>query len=113
MRTADVGTVSHGTMRTRDLIDAFTQHLRWLYGLNEVYPRTGTLHARSRELIDEMRRVRVSYADRDDYYESEAACDHLDALFEILNEYAPPGHYFGAHEGDGSDYGFWPHGDDD
>jgi hypothetical protein len=32
----------------------------------------------------------------------------LDELFDIMNEYAPDGTCFGAHIGDGADYGFWP-----
>ena len=31
----------------------------------------------------------------------------LHDLLDALNEYAPPFCYFGAHEGDGSDFGFW------
>lgn len=28
-------------------------------------------------------------------------------LWNILDSVAPDGHYFGAHPGDGSDFGFW------
>jgi hypothetical protein len=44
----------------------------------------------------------------DEYYSSDESCYDLDALFDALDGYAPPGHYFGSHEGDGADYGFWP-----
>lgn len=42
----------------------------------------------------------------------EQASDDTYMLFDILDSIAPVGCYFGAHEGDGSCYGFWPFGDD-
>lgn len=47
-----------------------------------------------------------------DYWEDQAS-DDLHELFDILDAIAPEGCYFGAHEGDGSLYGFWPCDDDD
>jgi len=32
----------------------------------------------------------------------------IDELFDLLNDVAPPGYYFGSLEGDGADFGFWP-----
>lgn len=34
--------------------------------------------------------------------------DRVDAMFEALCECAPEGTYFGAHDGDGACFGFWP-----
>lgn len=48
-----------------------------------------------------------SRIDNDGYYGSENADWDLEALFDALDHYALPGFYFGAHPGDGSDYGYW------
>lgn len=46
-----------------------------------------------------------------DYWKDQASED-LNTLFDALDSIAPEGCYFGAHEGDGSLYGFWPCDDD-
>lgn len=50
---------------------------------------------------------------REGDYWTEQASDDLQDLFDILDSIAPEGCYFGALEGDGSCYGFWPCEDDD
>ena len=34
--------------------------------------------------------------------------EDMDELYEALNDVCPPFVYFGAHPGDGADFGFWP-----
>lgn len=87
------GSISHGTMRPQDvlpaLLDALAEHDRDAY-------------AQCLHLIP-------AHASEDDdaaWWVDEAP-DHVDALFDALNDCAPAGLYFGAHPGDGSDYGFW------
>lgn len=51
-----------------------------------------------------------AYAGEDDdhpWWESEDCNERLSELFDVLNDYAPEGYYFGAHPGNGSDFGFW------
>lgn len=90
-----VGTISHGTLRYVDLIPAMANAIReiepdhiWL----DHYSQSEDVIARADNDSD--------LSDQDIYLFEEA--------FDILNDLAPEGYYFGAHEGDGSDYGFWP-----
>lgn len=39
--------------------------------------------------------------------------DAVDELVYRLDLLAPKGYYFGAHPGDGSDFGFWRYSDED
>jgi len=88
MTKPTIGTVLSGTMRAEDLIPAFL-NLADDLGLS----------------VDTM----LQYATLPEgYYESEDAMYDLAQLFEALDSIAPEGCYFGAHPGDGSDYGFWP-----
>ena len=86
---ATIGSISHGTMRMRDLIPTFIGECERL----GVKVPTGKPRQRDIET------------------ETEDAQEFCDALFDALDVVAPDGCYFGAHPGDGSDYGFWPNED--
>lgn len=101
LNESEPGTVSRGTMRTEDLIPTFMSHLfkedpkkaRMIW---KKYPNL--LHA----LCDKQAGI------ESDWWESEEAYDILNNdLFDEMQNYAPEGHYFGSHPGDGSDYGYW------
>ena len=108
MKHAQPGTVSHGTTRIADLIPAFAAALERLQNAN-CYTRDGDerelvkLHERCTNLLARIEQ----HQNEPEYFDSETADDDLHDLFDLLGEFAPPGHYFGSHEGDGSDYGFW------
>jgi hypothetical protein len=89
MATGTIGTVIHATLRTEDLLAAFADELEHLGANNPEHVA----------LAQEARTINP-----DDEWADEFVSDLMDAL----NEYAPDGCYFGAHEGDGSDFGFWP-----
>ncbi len=80
----ELGSVISGTLRPQDLGPAFVETLR------EIDPESEIL--RETDGFD---------WGRDD------APEMLADLVDALNEYAPDGAYFGAHPGDGSDFGFW------
>ena len=87
MKTLDLGSYSHGTLRDEDLADTLRDMLRSME------------HDDSALLSDLDAIVEDSHMD----YASEVIDDAIDAL----QEYAPPFCYVGFHEGDGSDLGVW------
>lgn len=87
------GTVSHATMRSEDIGPAF------LSKLEELNPDAARKFKR-----DYRNAVRRDFREGKDPEDTGFA---IEALFEALNAEAPEGVYFGANEGDGSDYGFW------
>jgi hypothetical protein len=85
-------------MRDEDLIPAFEDVLR----------QAGVkLPRRPIEVTNLLAGKAVSDAGR------ERVSDYTHDLFDALDEVAPEGCYFGAHPGDGADFGFWPCEDDD
>jgi hypothetical protein len=83
-----LGSISHGTLRPEDLIPTFAAELERV--------RDPDCHADLSALCDDV-----------DYDDDEEAGDILERLTDALSGYAPDYCYFGAHPGDGSDFGFW------
>lgn len=99
MKYATVGSISHGTLRTEDLLDAFASELE------DCITRNPEL-----ELAERERLTRLVW-DAREFDEETADYDGTELVIELkdaLQEFAPPYCYFGASEGDGSDFGFWP-----
>lgn len=102
---ATIGTVSHGTLRTEDLIEAFMSAVDDLIEMPASDdPRDVAEVGRIHDVLGAIERR----MDSPDYFESEEAHWDLEDLTEILEALAPLYCYFGATEGDGSDFGFWP-----
>jgi hypothetical protein len=95
----ETGSLIHGTHRPQDLIPAFLEEVRNRDpGHYEGFMATpfGPIPAHAMEDEDA------------EWWMSEDAAYLLEELFDILDEAAPEGYRFGAHEGDGSDFGYWP-----
>lgn len=93
----NIGSVSHATMREEDLIPAFISELRSQRPLSRAH----------RKLIREIESRMCAVQDMAEYYDSDDASSDLEELFNALEAYCMPYFYFGAHPGDGADYGYW------
>lgn len=93
-RKVTFGTISHGTLRTVDLAEAFAAELDYLD--SEALARIDAEYA--------------EVADAEDWedIDEETLSWYVGALSDALQELAPPYAYFGALESDSSDFGFWP-----
>jgi hypothetical protein len=91
--------VIHGTLRNQDLIPAF------LEAVLQLDPDTPMALIEAM-MPEELREVPQDNDDHEWWY-TETAYWVLEHLDNKLNDHAPDGYYFGAHEGDGSDFGFW------
>ena len=96
MNYASPGTVSHGTLRNEDLLDTFSD------ALEDCITRNPALPLKHRETA-----TTLVWDAREAEPDSEIAGELINDLIDALNEFAPPGSYFGTLEGDGSDFGFW------
>ncbi len=92
-----LGTVSSGTLRTEDLLDAFEFYCR-TYGGKEG-KKLAREYARLGDTADTL-------ADRDAVQEE--ADGLLEDMTRNLEDIAPDFAYFGTLEGDGAEFGFWP-----
>lgn len=101
MNYATPGTIIHATLRPEDLLTAFAGELEDCVTRNPELPLTG--REAMTKLVWDAREVTA--------FESEESSEIISELMEALQMFAPPGHYFGSNEGDGSDFGYWPGGD--
>jgi hypothetical protein len=90
------GTVISGTLKPDDLIPVFFQVL------DEMHP----IHAQ--EIWNEYHLELAWCWETAKGPEPERIPELLELLTDALDNCAPEGCYFGAHPGDGSDFGFWP-----
>lgn len=95
--------VSSGTLVNSDLLEKFVYALTSIMLANSDHSskKNVELVAEASQLVRQMKKHPQNMLAQDD------AEFLVEDLHEALNEYAPEGYYFGAHPGDGADFGFW------
>lgn len=110
MRYASFGSISHGTLRADDLLESFADELEYHVRCNTDCLSVQDV-VRFGNLINEARAESAKFSsdegddDAEDFGDN--AAEMVLELQDALQEFAPPYAYFGAHEGDGADFGFW------
>jgi len=101
-------------MRTEDLLEAYANELEYLMKREDKRVKANNQQAALiGNVLAEVNSRHVEYAKfiaeaRDIDPDSDEASELVNELADALREYTPAYCYFGAHEGDGADYGFWP-----
>lgn len=112
--------LSHATHRNSDLIDSFGGFLKEILEVEcyeaeirdeELRDRMKELVEQAEEYLNDFKEEELNYPE-DDYFREDINC-FIDELFNVLNDISPVGCTFGANEGDGADFGFWPVWDDE
>lgn len=110
IKFASLGSISSGTLRTEDLLSSFTSELEWQISRNGKFlamPENFALRDRLAKLLGEAQDAWQDDGEtlQDEETASEIVNDLQDALCE---NFAAPYCVFGAHEGDGACFGYWP-----
>ncbi len=110
LKTASLGSISHGTLKTEDLLSAFISELEWQIGSNGEYFANPENFGERDKLAKLLGEAQDCFGDEDEIDESkqETADELVNELQDALGTFAGPYCHFGTHEGDGSDFGFWP-----
>jgi len=86
MAQFEIGSISTGTLRPEDLLPAFARELE--------------RHAPDHALVTEANNILV--------WDDGGASELINDIQDALQSYCPPFVTFGAHPGDGADFGYWP-----
>lgn len=103
-----IGSISSGTLNPRDLADAFYFAADRIGGHHPEFIADHALRDSWWDRLGKIGEVLFPNDGGSMADDGETVADCVDELFELLGEVAPPYCYFGAHEGDGADFGFWP-----
>ena len=101
MKTPSINeSLIHGTFRPQDLIPAFLDAVRDYCSAEYEQLMVNPFPPIPAYVMDE--------GDESEWWISDSANDLLVVLYQLLEDVAPEGCYFGSHPGNDSDFGFWP-----
>jgi hypothetical protein len=111
-RHASLGSISSGTLRTEDLLSRFSIELDYLIRRNSAWfamPENKSDSDRLHRLLGETAECFGDDGEsiHDDGMDRAEELINV-SLWDALQEFAPPFATFGASEGDGAEFGFWP-----
>lgn len=103
MYTPSIGSISSGTLDTADLLDAFAAELEYIVVRNADAWCSDAGRAQRDGYMALIGDAQEVDCDED----PERADELLDELQSALDLFAPDYAYFGAHPGDGAEFGYW------
>jgi len=101
------GTVSHGTLRSEDLLPAFLSECEDLRLTKSERNQVRSISAAVAKAERQNESLRATTQEKAERYWQEDASEDCNTLQDILSNHAAPFCYFGNTEGDGSDFGWW------
>ena len=108
---ARIGSISSGTLRTADLLSAYISTLEGLTLANGSWlslPENHQTRDRYADLIGEAQDCFAENGEDIDPEKEDAASELVNEVFpEAFGDFCPSYVTFGAHPGDGADFGFW------
>ncbi len=108
IKPASLGSISHGTLRPEDLLSMFISELEWHILNNGNFFCLPENRQQRDSLNNIVGDAQDCFAEDGESIKEDEAHYSIENLTEALGLFAKPYCYFGAHYGDGSDFGFWP-----
>lgn len=98
-KTLEIGSIVHGTCRNADIIPELLPLVQEFCPAEYAQLTTGSWGVIPSHALED---------DDADWWDSEAACELVAVLVDLLHDFVPPYCYVGSHTGDGADIGVWP-----
>lgn len=111
LKPARSGPVSSATLRTEDLLSSFISELEWQINRNGDFlslPENRSVRDWLNNTVGDAQDCFGEDGESIEEGKEEDASESVNELIDALNHFAPAYCYFGAHPGDGADFGFWP-----